>query len=185
MHTPAYRRLYVHVPCTYELCSSAKLPSSLAEHWQCAFAVGFARDATLQGTCAIPLSRALGWDRFNSSPEAAVSAKPASERAPLHPSPPVRKDAPGWSFCNPGPRVGRRAGCARRRRADATFCDDSFSIEASVVSSRVLRRSRDWSSRYSPIPSEVQVAPSSSRVRDGRRCHGPGRIQTLHGSPLT
>ena len=27
MHTPAYRRLYVHVLCTYELCSSAKLPS--------------------------------------------------------------------------------------------------------------------------------------------------------------
>ena len=74
-----------HVLCTYELCSAAKLPSPLAEHWQCAFAVGFARDATLQGTCAIPLSRALGWDRFNSSPEAAVSAKPASERAPLHP----------------------------------------------------------------------------------------------------
>ena len=39
MHTPAYRRLYVHVLCTYELCSSAKLPSSLAEHWQCALAV--------------------------------------------------------------------------------------------------------------------------------------------------
>ena len=45
MHTPAYRRLYVHVPCTYELCSSAKLPSSFAEPWQRAFAVGYARDA--------------------------------------------------------------------------------------------------------------------------------------------
>ena len=50
MHTPAYRRLYVHVLCTYELCSSAKLPSSLAGHWHCALAVGFARDAAQETT---------------------------------------------------------------------------------------------------------------------------------------